>query len=317
MFDFIFSNLLWIIEFIILFSFLIIIHEAGHFFAARWSGVRVHEFALGMGKKLYGKQFGETEYTLNLIPFGGFVRLEGEDAASDDPRSFSKAPLLNRMIITLGGVFVNFVFAIGALTVLFTIGTNPLLISNQDQQAAFEEGFLGFVDPQTQALYSSENQSWSAISEQKNLEPVFLKEVEKPFPESLWFAISESGRISKSIVEKVAEIPGQVMEKYRLPEGMAGPVGIADITRQVSALGFLALVKLAALLSLSLGVMNLLPIPALDGGRFFFQLIELLLKPFGIKPNEKIENYAHVGGFMILMIFLVAVTIEDIVRIFF
>ena len=123
--------------------------------------------------------------------------------------------------------------------------------------------------------------------------------------------------MSGAILQKVSEIPGNIIDKHRLPEGMAGPLGIAEITKKISKQGFVYLVKMAALLSVSLGVMNLLPIPALDGGRFFFQLVELALKPFKIKPSEKIENYAHLGGMFILFGFLIAVTIEDVVRIFF
>ena len=104
--------MLSILVFLIIFSFLIVIHEFGHFYAAKKSGVKVLEFGLGLGKKLYGKQIGETEFTFNLVPFGGFVRMEGEEENSNDPRSFGKAKLWRRMMITLAGVFMNFVFAI-------------------------------------------------------------------------------------------------------------------------------------------------------------------------------------------------------------
>ena len=104
--------ILSIIAFLIIFSVLIIVHEFGHYYAAIKSGVKVEEFGLGMGKKLYGYKRGETEFTLNAIPFGGFVRMLGEESSSNDPRSFGNAPLFNRMVITLAGVFMNFVMAI-------------------------------------------------------------------------------------------------------------------------------------------------------------------------------------------------------------
>lgn len=314
--DFVANNLLWVIEFIIMFSFLIIIHECGHFWAARWSGVKVLEFGVGFGKKIYGKKIGETEYTLNLVPFGGFVRMLGEEDRSNDPRSFEQAPLLNRMIITLGGVFMNFVSAIVILTILFTIGTNPILVTENDKQAAYEEGYFGFKN--TEGVYvTAEETSWADAMTQEGLQGGFLKEIKKPVGESFLFSFTETWRISGAILQKLSEIPSTLIDTKRLPEGMAGPLGIAEVTKKVSALGVLYLIKLAALLSISLGVMNLLPIPALDGGRLFFQLIELILKPFKIKPSETIENYAHVGGFMILIGFLVLVTIEDVIRIFF
>ena len=145
----------------------------------------------------------------------------------------------------------------------------------------------------------------------------YLTKVQAPFPQSLWLATTETVRISQAVLEKAAEIPVELIERQTLPDGLAGPVGIAEVTHKVIPLGLLALIKLTALLSISLGVMNLLPIPALDGGRFLFQLLELVLKPFGIKPHERWENYAHMGGFALLMGLLVLITWNDIARIFF
>ncbi len=314
--DFVANNFLWVIEFIIMFSFLIIIHECGHFWAARASGVKVLEFGVGFGKKLWGKKIGETEYTLNLIPFGGFVRMLGEEERSDDPRSFEQAPLLNRMMITLGGVFMNFVSAIVILTILFSIGTNPIIVSEHDKQVAYENGYFGFKDAEDHYI-TSENTPWEEINKEEELQGGFLKEMKMPLGKAFLFSFHETWRISTSILQKLSEIPSTLIQTKHLPEGMAGPLGIAEVTKKVSAFGVLYLIKLAALISISLGVMNLLPIPALDGGRLFFQLIELVLKPFNIKPNQTIENYAHIGGFMILIGFLIMVTIEDITRIWF
>lgn len=302
-----------ILAFVIIFSTLIIIHELGHFYAAKKSGVKVLEFGLGLGKKIYGKKYGETEFTLNIIPFGGFVRMEGEESESKDPRSFGQAKLWKRMAITLAGVFMNFVFAILALSILFSIGTNPILVSKKDYDKAYETGLLVF-----------EKIDGTQITKEELLElPTnetrirFANKIKKPYFQALGFAFAETFRISWAVVEKVAEIPIEIIEKHKLPDGLSGPVGIAEVTHKVVPMGFLALLKLTALLSISLGVMNLLPIPALDGGRFFFQIIEFVLIPFKIKPSEKLENWAHVGGFILLMGFLIAVTWNDIARIFF
>jgi len=125
-----------ILAFLLIFSTLIIVHEFGHYYAAIKSGVKVEEFGLGMGKKLFGYKRGETEFTLNLIPFGGFVRMLGEEDDSKDPRSFGQAKLWKRMVITLAGVFMNFVMAIAFLTILFTAGTDPILVSQADVERA-------------------------------------------------------------------------------------------------------------------------------------------------------------------------------------
>lgn len=289
--------ILSIIAFILLFSFLILIHEAGHFFAARAAGVKVLEFGLGLGKKIYGKQYGETEYTLNMIPFGGFVRMLGEEEASDDPRSFQKASVWWRMIITLAGVFMNFVFAVFALTVLFTVGTNPILVSDEDVQRAEAQGIIE-LGPE---------------NEDGKRDLLSIQPVQYPFPQSFFFAVQETGRISVAVVKRAGEIPGELITKLRVPEGLSGPVGIAQITYHVVPLGFLAVFKLAALLSVSLAVMNLLPIPALDGGRFVFQMVEVLIRR---KPPEKWENAIHMGGFIFLMGLLLIITFNDILKLF-
>lgn len=306
--------ILSLIAFFILFSFLVIIHEFGHYYAAIKSGVKVEEFGLGMGKKLYGKKIGETEYTFNLIPFGGFVRMLGEEEAVNDPRSFDKADLSKRMIITLAGVFMNFVFAIGALSILFTIGTDPILISKQDYQNAYETGILQ-IQKEDGSIITKEEAL--ALKDTEKIKVVVTEKTQFAYPQALAHSFTETYRISIAILQKVSEIPGEIINKHQLPDGLAGPVGIAEVTHKVLPQGFAALLKLAALLSISLGVMNLLPIPALDGGRFLFQVIELLCKPFKFRPPLKWEEYAHMGGFMLLMAFLVAVTWQDITRIFF
>jgi len=182
---------------------------------------------------------------------------------------------------------------------LFSVGTTPILVSEADLDKAVEQGL---------AAYERD--------EDGKIKLLDLKEIKKPVLQSIAFATTESVRISGAILEKIAEIPGTIIREKKLPDNLGGPVAIAEMTHKITPLGFFALLKLAALLSLSLAVINLLPIPALDGGRFLFQLVELILKPFRIKVNEQIEGAVHFGGFVLLMIFLVAVTWNDIVRIF-
>lgn len=302
-----------ILAFFLIFSTLIIVHEFGHYYAAIKSGVKVEEFGLGMGKKLLGYKRGETEFTLNLIPFGGFVRMLGEEDDSKDPRSFGQAVLYKRMIITLAGVFMNFVMAITFLTVLFTVGTDPILVSQADVERAYDNGVIAFT-------VGGERMTPDEIKAlQDRTQPVvfeYLQQTKAPFPQSVWLATTETVRISWAVLEKAAEIPVELIQKQQVPEGLAGPVGIAEVTHKVLPQGFMALLKLTALLSISLAVMNLLPIPALDGGRFIFQILELMLKPFGLKQNEKLENVAHMAGFGLLMGLLVIITWNDISRIF-
>ncbi len=291
--------LLSILAFLIIFSALILVHESGHFIAAIKSGVRVEEFALGMGKNLWKKKKNGVEYTINAVPFGGFVRMLGEEEASNDPRSFAKAKLWKRMVITLAGVTMNFILAILCLTLLFTVGTNPILITEEDVAQAEAAGLV-------------------KLSVEKNAEGkrdlLEIHPIQKSFPASLIFATTETYRISGAVVKRLAEIPVEIVEKGRLPEGLTGPLGIAEVTHKVVPLGILALVKLLALLSISIGMINLLPIPALDGGRFLFQVVELVTFH---RPPEKWENAIHMVGYSLLMLLLVVITWNDLVRIFF
>ena len=116
------------------------------------------------------------------------------------------------------------------------------------------------------------------------------------------------------VVSRVIKLPGEIIKNRSLPEDISGPVGIADVVVKNVPRGFWFLWKIAILLSISLGVMNLLPIPALDGGRFLFQIVELILKPFHKKPDPKIEMAVHLAGFMFLMLLMIAITIRDVMR---
>lgn len=286
-----------LLVFLLVFSALILVHEAGHFFAARWSKVRVLEFGLGFGKKFWKHKKNGVEYSAGIIPFGGYVRMLGEEEESDAPDSFEKAKLWKRMAITLAGIFMNFVFAIIILTGLFTAGTTPILISDADVDTAIEQGLVVLDE----------------ADEEGNQKILELKEIQVPFPRSIVFSAQETWRISLAVIEKAAEIPVEILSQGSLPEGLAGPVGIAEATHRILPAGIAAILKLTALLSISLAVMNLLPIPALDGGRFLFQIIEFIVRR---KVPAKFEMWVHSIGFGLLMLLIVAVTWQDLVRIF-
>ncbi len=286
-----------IIVFLLVFSALILVHEAGHFFVARWSGVRVLEFGLGFGKKFWKKEKNGVEYSAGVVPFGGYVRMLGEEEESNALDSFEKAKLWRRMAITLAGIFMNFVFAIIILAGLFTAGSTPILISDADVDAAVEQGIIVLGEP----------------NEEGKQEILEIHKIQLPFPQSIAFAVKETWRISGAVIEKAAEIPVQLIQKGTLPDGLAGPVGIAEATHRILPAGLAAILKLTALLSISLAVMNLLPLPALDGGRFLFQFIEMITFR---KVPAKFEMWVHTIGFGLLMLLIVFITWQDIVRIF-
>lgn len=289
--------LLSILVFLVVFSALILVHEAGHFFVARWSGVRVLEFGLGFGKKLWKKMKDGVEYSLGIVPFGGYVRMLGEQEESEASDSFEKVALWKRMSITLAGIFMNFVFAIVILSGLFTMGTTPILISQEDVDTAVEQGLI---------VLGEENEA----GDQEILD---ILKIQLSFPKSIVFAAKETYRISIAVVKKAAEIPVDLLTKGNLPDGLAGPLGIAEATYKIVPAGIAAILKLTALLSISLAVMNLLPLPALDGGRFLFQIIECIGRR---KVPAKFEMWVHTIGFGLLMLLIIAVTWQDLIRIF-
>ncbi len=264
-----------ILVFLFILSFLVFIHEWGHFIAAKKSGVKVEEFAIGLGRRLWSKKVGETEYRFNLVPFGGYVRMLGEEEGSDDPRSFGRAPLFKRIWITLNGIFMNLLFTVFAFTVLFAVGHMVTIQTTGDKIVPV---------PQEQA-YS--------------------------LGDSLVSAVKETWNVSALSLQKLSELPATILKDKKIPDSVSGPLGIAQVTHYVLPNGFWAILRFAAIISLSLGVMNLLPLPALDGGRFLFQIIELLCWPFGIKVNETIEQYIHGIGFLFLIVLLLLISGND------
>ena len=365
-------------------SFLVLIHEAGHFIVAKKNKINVEEFGLGFPPKITTLfNWRGTDFTLNFIPFGGFVRLEGEDASAaeicaaktkkDQWAPFYAKTATQRMKVVLAGVAVNFIFAIVAFTIVFSFLGIPHLLTNQaridtissdspaeaanlptnvniveintDQQSYKITGFEQVqkivaanrgqnlditvtnecqqlncpAQTTTHSVYartieeSPEDQGSLGITF-KNAIFVFYPWYEMPVRAS-WYGIKQSLGFGYLIIKTLGEMLTRLVSSGQVPAGLAGPIGIIDeasrgniITSNVwENLGF------AAMLSLNLAVMNLLPIPALDGGRALFIALE---KVFSKKKISKVESYANYGGFMFLMILIVLISINDVVRIF-
>ncbi|MFC1732594.1 RIP metalloprotease [candidate division KSB1 bacterium] len=363
--------LLTIVAFIIIFSILVLVHEWGHFAAARKSGIKVEEFGLGMppkAKKLFKDKKG-TIYTLNWIPFGGFVRLFGEDSSDPkvlkDKKSFASKGVLSRTFVIVAGVAMNFLLAWVLITIGFTVGMKPFLVTQVDIEQGVESGIVearkiyyvhdiadesslsgtdmqkgdyvisvnGFPvndslelsevvkpDSLTTLIYTREDveNTLQVISDEKgkvgmtiSLENYVynVKEVSYPFYIAPVKAISEIGRLSSLTVKMLGKVVVSLVAKLTVPEGVAGPVGIARMTHYFAQQGFMALVQFTALLSISLGVINIMPFPALDGGRFLFIIFEVILRR---KPNAKMEAIVHTAGFALLMLLLLVITWNDI-----
>lgn len=520
--------LLTAIAFLVIFSALVLIHEWGHFAAARRAGVKVEEFGFGLPPRIWGKKKGETLYSINWIPFGGFVKLLGEDAHDPkvlkDKRSFASKRPRTRLFIIVAGVLMNFILAWGLLTIGFTFGIQPLIVGPDDVLNGLADGSIktspgvvvkevsegsplqvddqlvsmdGRDIPSYEHLLTTESATFGVqkgdsvvevtagaqdftpyellylprviINEVKpdsvsaeaglqsgdilleiNGQPLYFMDEyeaavrgqsqltytvlrdneEKSFdvtlpdsgtvvfstifpgsaaekagmqkgdvvlsvqgevirtPEQLiaftqehkdqdlvyeiqrngetveltarpdeeglvgvglsiaqpyandelsvysgdsavsvleisdirypvWIApikaLEETGRLSVLTLDMFGNVLKQLVTQFSVPEGVAGPVGIAQMTHVFVQEGILSLLRFMALLSLSLAIINILPFPALDGGRAFFILLEVI---FGRRLGHRFEAVIHAVGFLVLMGLIFAVTYNDILRLF-
>lgn len=471
--------ILTIILVVLLFSALIVIHELGHFWAAKRAGVKVEEFGLGLPPKIFGVQKGETLYSLNAIPFGGFVRMAGESGptgakAKGHGRDFADQSLPSQAFIVSAGVLMNLLLAFVLLTAGYIFGMQPLLATEEDLNAALKDGTIElsvgvplegaegaawlvsrlivsgdessplagqweegsvlewvgdqqvFTEADLIAAFDARLAAGAEVVDLQGVSPkgeiIWIKNFPIPFhpplltgvePGSpaeaaglmfgdevlfvdgvsltraeqvvaltktegadgvlaytirrdgeemdLTIPLREDGRIGVALADRMKDYGGLALyempiphalvaihpvhygvkapvvalkEMWRLgsltavmfvsvlgdflsgdalPAEVSGPVGIAHMAAQSVNEGFSSVLRLMAMLSLSLGVINILPIPALDGGRLFFILFQMLT---GRAPRPKAEAFIHGAGFILLILFLLAVTFKDVTTLF-
>lgn len=324
---------------LLVFGIVIAIHEFGHFIVAKLAGVKVHEFAIGMGPKLFQKKKGETEYTLRLLPIGGYVKMEGEDEESDDERSFGKQPAWIKIAIVSAGAFMNFVLAIVVFTIYsYGIGTPTTIIESVvNQMPAQEAGIvkgdkiIGVNDYNTDSwqdvtekISKSETEEIKITIQRDNNQETYtinaIKDkdedrliigIQPKFEKNFMSAIK--GGISNFTlsVKMMFEFIGQLFQGNVNKDDVSGPVGIVYAVGVVSKQGLMSVLFFMGLISINLGVFNLLPIPALDGSRVVFLLIELIRgKP--VDPNK--EGIIHMVGFVLLILLMIVVAYNDIIK---
>ncbi|MDP2629637.1 MAG: M50 family metallopeptidase [Candidatus Harrisonbacteria bacterium] len=327
-------------------SALILLHELGHFLAAKSYGIRVDEFGFGFPPRLFSIKKGETEYSFNLLPFGGFVRLYGEHAAQlegqkvDQNRSFTHQSARKRLIVIAAGVAVNFILGWLILSASFMIGASQSVVITQvledspaveaglqvgdsliDFQAA--ESFTQFANThrgeaieinisregerQSLVLTPREDESLPAIG-------VGLTEAglaKRGFFQALWDGLALSVQAMAQIIQALGRLVADIFGAGKITEGIVGPVGIFGVASDLGGIGFVYLLQLIGLISLNLAVLNSIPFPALDGGRFLFILIE---KFKGSRLSMKFEMAANATGFILLLLLMVAITARDIIQ---
>lgn len=359
------------IIFILILSVLVLVHELGHFAVAKFFKIKVEEFGFGLPPRIFSIKKGETVYSINWLPIGGFVKLYGEDEAGsgklkidkskskfkDLGRAFFARPAWQRAAVIIAGVAMNFVLAVVIISYLFSavgvaIPGNKVLIAQVVKNSPADKAGLLAGDTVLAVNNQSVKGPNNLISQTKNHlgETITLKiqrknskqntEVKeiritprKTYPKTegpMGVSISQNIEVKKypwykapflGTLEALGQswliISGLGMILYQLlffgvaPGGVAGPVGIAQLTGQFVQVGTYAVLSFVALLSLNLAILNILPFPALDGGRLFFILIELLT---GKKVNQRFEGYAHAIGMAILLGLIALVTLHDIFR---
>ncbi|MDQ7793787.1 MAG: RIP metalloprotease RseP [bacterium] len=333
---------------VLLFGFLILFHELGHFLAARRAGVRVHEFAIGFGPRLVATQRGETRFSLRLFPLGGFVRMAGTDPGdAPDPRNFTQRPLASRVLVIAAGPLMNLVVAVLIFAFVFavlgiavprlepaTIG--EVLPGHPAREAGMKAG------DQVVAVDGEPVADWdelvALVQRRPGREVTF--EVERDGRRLLIPIVPEESRdspgrgfIGVAPVVEIHRLPplqavaggamfaGQLlvlvlraiagMVLGRQPLDLVGPVGAVAFIGQATRAGLENLLRLAGFFSLNIGLFNLLPIPALDGSRLLFLGVEGV-RGRPIDPEK--ENFVHFVGFALLLLLIIVVTYKDILR---
>lgn len=362
---------------LIMFSVLVAIHEFGHFAVAKMSGVKVNQFAIGMGPALFKFKKGETEYSLRLFPVGGYCAMEGEDDASDDSRAFRNKPVKNRLAVIFAGPFMNLILGL-VLSIIITsciseyVPTTTIAkftensmseqtglkvgdrILKMDTTRIFTESDIAYKlqhkkdcvfdlvverngekvklpsvkfydsyyyyiekandeNPNDHYVTFETKEEYTGSEELKFAESPYdfrLKaEEKKTFFNVLSYSYNNTVTIARLIWMSLIDL---VTGQYGLND-LSGPVGIVSAIGEVRAYGLESLLNLITMITINLGIFNLLPLPALDGGRIVFLIVEALRgKPV---PPEK-EGMVHFVGIAILMIFMVIVTVNDVMKLF-
>lgn len=355
-----------VIAFVLILSVLVLVHELGHFLFAKRFGIKVEEFGFGFPPRVFGKRIGETMYSINLLPVGGFVKLYGEDAAGggsvkssklkvqsyDIEKAFFARPAWQRAIIVLAGVVMNFLLAVVLISYLFSahgvavptenirvvdvvkespaqisgFKTGDEIITVDGKRVTKTEDFAKIVKEKAgkpiQVVLSRKGRKFNVEITPRTKVPqgqgpigVAISNIEvKKYPwySAPFFGTLEAIKFSLMIFQGLSEMVINLVLYGRTPTGVAGPVGVAQLTGQAVSYGMVATLWFAALLSLNLAVINVLPIPALDGGRLFFIVIELIT---GKKISPRYEAMAHAIGLAILLALILFITFFDIVRV--
>lgn len=332
---------------VMVFGFIIFSHELGHYLAARWAGITISEFAIGMGPVIWSwRDRLNIKYSLRLLPIGGFLAMVGEEEDSSDPNAYNNAPAYKRAVVIGAGVFVNLLC--GFLILLMLANTTLVGLT-------YVADFDNMEQPSAQVLqvgdeilringkrvYVASDVSWQLFraydgvvnfvvrrgGKVVELPPVAFNLVDHgdgfksididfisygkylSFGESFSYTIKWALSLMRQVWGSIAEI---ITGRIPMTQ-ISGPVGVATAIGAAYKVGLNPLLMMTAFITINIGLMNLLPLPMLDGGKLILIFFEAL---FGLKMNEKIENAINFVGFALLMLLMAYVTLNDVMRFF-
>ncbi len=343
-------------------SVLVLIHEIGHFLAARFFGIWVEEFGLGLPPRLFGFKRGNTIYSINLLPMGGFVKLHGEEGALNEAKikkpkeAFFAKPWWQKIIVLSAGVFMNFIFALLIITFLFTQGVpNPstvLINEVNDGSPAQEAGLtpedtivsingepVKTINEVTEIVLQNLDRELTmlvkrtAYDNEEEISLIMIPRSNPPEGEgalgielaqnfttikypiyTAWFhGLLATLELSFLLVKAILGVFWDVISGFRVPKDVAGPIGMYQLYGEARKYGITAILELSGLISLNLAIINLFPIPPLDGSRITFILIE---KFTGKKLRKSWEQNLYKVSFLFLIILFLLISFQDITRLF-
>lgn len=355
------------IIFIIVIGVLVLVHEFGHFVFAKRAGMKVEEFGFGFPPRMIGFKKGETVYSINWIPFGGFVKILGEDGDTRAPRSFASGTFWQRFLVIVAGVIMNFLLAVLLLTIVNSFGLRVGLIDGQtgaarnlevqvvsvsDGSPAAKGGLQsldnikgykkadGSIAP-IQTTTDVQNAVSSHLGQPLTLEIgrggstveetvtpranppegqgalgislALTGEISYPWYEAIWRGISDATFLAMATIQGYYALLKTLFVHGRLIADVSGPIGIATLTGQAARVGINYLLQFVAMISVNLAVLNIIPFPALDGGRAVILIIEKLK---GSPVHKNIEGWINMVGFYLLVALMLYITYKDIAKFF-
>lgn len=345
-----------IILFIIVLLVTVLVHEWGHFIAAKKSGMLVEEFGFGMFTRLYSWKRDETTYSINAFPIGGFVKIAGENGVDDNKphdRQFESKPWWKQSIVLVAGVVCNILLAIVLFTISYSLGTPTLSdsgtptvlhvtkgspvdqagiqvgdtitrISKYDtalpsiDTASLKKAISDSTDPLIITFVHNKVSSTVTVVPKKQdgvtalgigVEKVILEHTS--IPRAFVQALEQTGRITKSIFQTVGSLLASLVVPSGEKQSLIGPIGLATEIKNASAIGFGYLLSFTAMISINLAVINILPFPALDGGRLIIVLLERITRR---KFSKHVVGWIHASGFILLIGLMIFLSVGDIGR---